>query len=96
MARVGSVCLVSILLALLAALGLDVYTASHPRLDESGLLSNLDRLTRIVPSGARVKNLKLHRLRVCAAGSPVRAQAPPATFAASWASSAASTSDTSA
>ena len=33
MARVGSVCLVSILLALLAVLGLDVYTARHPRLD---------------------------------------------------------------
>ncbi len=94
MARVGSVCLVSFLLALLAVLGLDVYTARHPRLDESGLLWSLDRLTRIVPSGARVK--KVHRVRVCAVGSPVRAQAPPATFAASWASSAASTSDTSA
>jgi hypothetical protein len=96
MARVGSVCLVSFLLALLAVLGLDVYTARHPRLDESGLLSSLDRLTRIVPSGARVKKLKVHHVHVCAAGSPVRAQAPPATFAASWASSAASTSDTSA
>jgi hypothetical protein len=96
MTRIVSVSFACVLLALLAVLGLDVYTARHPRLDESGLLSSLDRLTRIVPSGTRAKKLKVHHVRVCAVGSRVRAQAPPATFAASWASSAASTSETSA
>ena len=94
MARVASVCLVSFLLAVLAVLGLDVYTAEHRRLDESGLLSSSDHLTRIDPTGGRAKKLKVSRVRLCEVGRAVSAQAPPATFAASWASSAASTSET--
>ena len=62
MGRVGSVCLMSFLLALLTVLGLDVYTARHPELDESGLLSSVDRITRIVPSGTRLEILKEHSL----------------------------------
>ena len=63
MTRVVSVCLMSFLLALLAVIGLDVYTAKHPELDESGLLSTLNRVVWIVPSRARIKTLKIHGLR---------------------------------
>lgn len=94
MARLALVSFVCVLLALLAILGLDVYTARNPRLDEAGLLSSLDRLIRIVPSGARAKKQKVPHLRVCAAGATLFAQAPPATFAASSASSAPPTSET--
>jgi hypothetical protein len=96
MARAASVCLVSFLLALLAVLGLDAYTAEHHRLDDSGLLSSADRLTRSDLPGAHAKKPRVSRVRVCEVGGAVSAQAPPATFAASWASSAASTSETSA
>jgi len=61
MARAGLVCLVTFLMALFVVLGLDAYTARDPELDESGLLSSLDRFPRTVPNGTRVKNLKIHR-----------------------------------
>ena len=57
MERIGSVCLVSFLLALVSLLGLDVYSAKHPGLDGSGLLSSVDRVVRVVPSGRRMKQL---------------------------------------
>jgi len=64
MVRVGLVCLVSFLVALIAVLGLDVYTAKRPDLDESGFLSNLHRFARTAPSRARAKSLKVHSAHV--------------------------------
>jgi hypothetical protein len=83
MTRLASVPFGCLLLALLAILGLDVYTARNPRLDEAALLSSLDRLTRIVPSVTRAKKQRAPHVRVCAVRGPLLAQAPPATFAAS-------------
>jgi len=57
MARIASVCLVSFLLALVSLLGLEVYSAKHPGLDGSGLLSSVDPVARVVPSGRRMKHV---------------------------------------
>ncbi|HET8577881.1 MAG TPA: hypothetical protein VFO18_12320 [Methylomirabilota bacterium] len=67
MLKIASVTLGSFLLALLAVVGLDAYTASRPGIDESGVLSTPERVAELPPDPARhAKKPKIHRLRVCA------------------------------
>jgi hypothetical protein len=83
MLRIASVTLASFLLALLAVVGLDAYTAQRTGLDESGMLITPERVARIVADPApRSKTRRHHRHRVCAVdGSRPRSRVGPAHLA---------------
>ena len=82
MLKIASVTLACFLLALLAVVGLDAYTAARRGIDASGVLSSPERLSQIVADPARSKKRKLHHGRVCAVEDRrLRSAVRPARFA---------------
>ncbi len=61
MLRLAWLCLASLLLALLAVVGLDAYSAAHARMVELSALWSPDRSAHVVVSPAHSRRPEIHR-----------------------------------